>query len=194
MVIVNNPKSLKVNKTFTLKVVFLLLLITSSFYLKAQNLEENPIKRDSTIVELKKPKTVFLEVGGPGLALTINYDTRFGDKRDKWGYRVGAGYYNTGANWVASVPLQLNYLYGFGKTGGSSFAEFGAGTTFVRSQGSSKGKTFEFDNITGFIGTATVGYRFQQDNGGINFRIAFVPILYDDGFIAEGGLSIGYTF
>lgn len=182
------------NKTFTLKAVFLLLLITSSFYLKAQNLEENTAKRDSTVETFIKPKTVFLEVGGPGLAVTLNYDTRFAQARDKWGYRVGAGYYNTGANWVASVPLQINYLYGLGRAGGSSFAEFGAGTTFVRSQGSSKGVTFQFDNITGFIGTGSIGYRFQQDNGGINFRIAFVPVLYDDGFLAEGGFSIGYTF
>lgn len=181
-------------KTFILKAVFLLLLITSSHYLKAQNLEENTVKRDTVVEEFIKPKSVFLEVGGPGLALTLNYDTRFADARDKWGYRVGAGYYNTGANWVASVPLQINYLYGLGKQGGGSFAEFGAGTTFVRSHGSSSGITFQFDNITGFIGTGTIGYRFQQDNGGINFRIAFVPVLYDDGLIAEGGFSIGYTF
>ncbi|MCR8558191.1 hypothetical protein KXD93_11080 [Mucilaginibacter sp. BJC16-A38] len=181
-------------KTFTLKAVFLLLLITSSLYLKAQNLEENTVKRDTTVESFIKPKTVFLELGGPGLALTFNYDTRFADARDKWGYRVGAGYYNTGANWVASVPLQINYLYGLAKQGGSSFAEFGAGTTFVRSHGTTNGVTFQFDNITGFIGTATIGYRYQQENGGINFRIAFVPILYDDGVIAEGGLSVGYTF
>ncbi|HVW98030.1 MAG TPA: hypothetical protein VHA56_18815 [Mucilaginibacter sp.] len=181
-------------KTFTLKAGFLLLLITSSFYLQAQNLEENPIKRDTVPEIFIKPRTVFLEVGGPGLALTVNYDTRFGEKRDKFGYRVGAGYYNTGANWVASVPLQLNYLYGLGREGGSSFAEIGAGTTFVRSVGSTNGNFFEFDNITGFIGTATLGYRFQQDNGGINFRIAFVPIWYDEGIIAAGGFSIGYTF
>jgi len=195
MVLVNNPlKSNKVKKTFTLKAVLLLLLITSSFYLKAQNLETNPIKRDTVKEEFIKPRTIFLEAGGPGLALTLNYDTRFGNKRDKFGYRVGAGYYNTGANWVASIPLQINYLAPLGHEGGSSFAEFGAGTTFVRSQGSNKGTFFEFDNITGFIGTATIGYRYQQDNGGINFRIAFVPVLYDEGVIAEGGLSIGYTF
>jgi hypothetical protein len=182
-----------VKKTL-LKAVFLFVFITSSFYLKAQNLEENPIKRDSTITEMVKPRTVFLEVGGAGLALTLNYDTRFGQGRDKWGYRVGAGYYNTGANWVASVPLQVNYLYGLGAAGGSSFAEFGAGTTFVRSHGSTNGSFFQFDNITGFIGTATIGYRYQQDNGGINFRIAFVPVIYDEGLLAEGGISIGYTF
>ena len=177
-------------KTFTIKVVFLLFFTISCFYAHAQNLEENPIKRDSTIAPIQKPRSVFLEVGGPGLALTVNYDTRFGDNSDKWGYRIGAGYYNTGANWVASVPFQINYLYG----GSNSFLELGAGTTFVRSNGSAKGNTFEFDNITGFIGTATIGYRFQQENGGINFRIAFVPILYDEGLIPAGGVSIGYTF
>jgi hypothetical protein len=178
------------NKVFLLKAVFLFVLITSHFCLKAQNLEEDTVKRDSTIKSADRPRTVFLEVGGPGLALTVNYDTRFGNRRDGWGYRVGAGYYNTGANWVASAPLQINYLYGTG----SSFLEVGAGTTFVRSVGSTNGSFFQFDNITGFIGTATLGYRYQQDNGGINFRIAFVPILYDEGLIAAGGFSIGYTF
>lgn len=178
------------NKAFTLRAVFLLLLVACHFCLKAQNLEEDTVKRDSTVKSGDRPRTVFLEVGGPGLALTFNYDTRFGNDRDKWGYRIGAGYYNTGANWVATVPFQINYLYGTG----SSFLEVGAGTTFVRSQGSANGTYFQFDNITGFIGTATVGYRYQQDNGGINFRIAFVPIIYDEGIIAAGGISIGYTF
>ena len=178
------------NKAFTLKAVFLFVLTISYINSKAQNLEENPIKRDSTIIQASRPRTVFLEVGGPGLALTVNYDSRFGNRRDKWGYRVGAGYYNTGANSVASVPLQINYLYG----SGSSFLEVGAGTTFLNSKGSTKGTFFQFDNITGFIGTASLGYRYQQDNGGINFRIAFVPLFYDEGVILEGGLSVGYTF
>jgi len=181
-------------KAFLLKAVFLLVLITSHYSLKAQNLEEDTVKRDTAVVNMTKPRTVFLELGGPGLALTVNYDTRFGEGRDKWGFRVGAGYYNTGANWVASIPFQVNYLYGFNKAGGSSFLELGAGTTFVRSQGTTNGTVFQFDNITGFIGTATIGYRYQQDNGGINFRIGFVPILYDEGLIAAGGLSVGYTF
>lgn len=186
----SHRKNLNMKKASILKAVFLFILITSHFCLKAQNIGENPVKKDSVLVREIRPKTVFLEVGGPGLALTANFDTRFGNTRDQWGYRIGAGYYNTGANWVASVPFQLNYLYG----GKNNFLEMGAGTTFVRSKGSTRGTTFEFDNITGFIGTATLGYRFQPDNGGINFRIAFVPVLYDEGIIAEGGLSIGYTF
>jgi hypothetical protein len=177
-------------KAFTLKAVFLIAFIASNFYAKAQNLEEDTVKRDSTIIQSARPRTVFLEVGGPGLALTLNYDTRFGQTRDKWGYRIGAGYYNTGANSVFAIPFQVNYLYG----GSSSFLELGAGTTFLHSHGSTNGTYFQFDNITGFIGTATIGYRYQQENGGINFRIAFVPIVYDEGILLEGGLSVGYTF
>ncbi|MFI5139292.1 MAG: hypothetical protein ACHQIM_15825 [Sphingobacteriales bacterium] len=181
------------NKPFLLKAIFLLLLITSHFCLKAQNLEEDTVKRDSTIRSADRARSVFIEVGGAGLALTLNYDSRFGQTRDKWGYRAGAGYYNTGANSVFSVPFQVNYLYNIGHST-SSFIEAGAGTTFLISRGSTNGTYFQFDNITGFCGTVSLGYRYQQENGGINFRIVFDPIIYDQGLLYEGGISIGYTF
>ena len=177
-------------KSFILKSFFLLLFATSYLCSKAQNLEEDTVKRDSTSITGKKPRTVFLEIGGPGLAFTVNYDTRFGNTRNKWGYRIGMGYYNTGANSVFTIPFQINYLHG----SGNNFLELGAGPTFINSKGSTKGVTYQFDDVTGFIGTATVGYRYQQDNGGINFRIAFVPIFYDEGVILGGGISFGYTF
>jgi hypothetical protein len=179
------------NKGYILKTFFLFLLILlSHLRLKAQSLLEDTVKRDSSVAEFHKPRTVFLELGGPGLAITANYDTRFGSGRDKWGFRIGTGYYNTGANSVFTIPFQFNYLYG--KT--TSFLEVGVGTTFLYSRGSTNGTVFQFDNVTGFIGTGTIGYRYQQEEGGINFRIAFVPILYDQGLIYGGGISIGYTF
>ena len=98
-------------RALLLKAVLLTFLVSAQLCAKAQNLEEDTVKRDSTITPESKPRTVFIELGGPGLALTANYDQRFGDGRDKWGFRAGAGYYNTGANWVATVPLQVNYLY-----------------------------------------------------------------------------------
>jgi hypothetical protein len=177
-------------KALLLKTVVLLVFLACVNRSKAQSLLEDTVKRVVKIAPPEKTRAAFLELGGPGLALTLNYDARFGTKNNKWGFRIGGGYYNTGANWVASIPFQINYLYG----GDSSFLEVGAGTTFVRSVGSINGTVFQFDNITGFIGTASIGYRYQQSNGGINFRIAFVPILYDAGVIYEGGLSIGYTF
>src|ERR1700733_7537883 len=186
-------------RALLIKGFFLLLLVTTQLCVKAQNLEEDTVKRDSTIVAALKPRTVFIELGGPGLALTANYDTRFGNQRDKGGFRIGAGYYNTGANWIASVPLQINYLYSLGKNAGSKFAEssfleLGIGTTFMRSQGSQNGTTFQFDDDTGFFGTATIGYRYAQADGGINFRVGFVPTVSAYGFIPIGGLSVGYTF
>jgi hypothetical protein len=138
----------------------------------------------------ERAQSAFFEVGGPGLALTLNYDMRFGHKRNGWGFRAGAGYFATDGNAVFSVPLQINYLFGTGR----SLIEVGGGTTFLNSRGNSNGKTFVFDKITGFIGTATIGYRYQPEERGINLRIGFVPIFYDEGIIAAGGISVGYTF
>jgi pentapeptide MXKDX repeat protein len=158
--------------------------------IKKDTLKSDTAKTDSTFSQQSRARMVFLELGGPGLALTVNYDARFGEALDKWGYRVGAGYYNTGANYVFSVPLQINYLYG----NNTNYVELGVGTTFLHSHGTTGGSVFQFDNITGFIGTATIGYRYQQEGGGVNFRIAFVPVLYNEGVLFEGGLSIGYSF
>jgi hypothetical protein len=142
---------------------------------------------DSTEV---KAKGYFLEVGGPGLAISANYDSRFNKQRDGWGYRIGLGGFIAGGNNVITVPFQVNYLIGEH----SSMFEVGAGTTFLSSRGDNKGKTWEFDKITGFIATGTIGYRYQPQHKGINFRLAFVPILYDEGIIPAGGISVGYTF
>jgi hypothetical protein len=137
-----------------------------------------------------KAKGYYLEVGGPGLAISANYDARFNKTRDGWGYRIGLGGFVSGGNRVITVPFQVNFLIGEH----SSMFEVGAGTTFLNSTGDNKGKTWEFDKITGFVATASIGYRYQPEHKGINFRIAFVPILYDEGIIPAGGISVGYTF
>jgi hypothetical protein len=197
-------------KFFTLNTIILSLLLLSRFSSSAQIVEPNmqdTVKKkahptatksvviDSTKVESSeqtgnKAQSVYFEVGGPGLALTINYDARFGHRRNGFGYRIGAGYFASGGNNVFTVPIQVNYLAG----NGSSLLELGAGTTFLNSYGDNKGKTFIFDRVTGFIGTATIGYRYQPQQKGINLRIGFVPIFYDEGIIAAGGVSVGYTF
>jgi hypothetical protein len=154
------------------------------------------VKKDSIFANdantrLPGGKIIFLELGGSGLALTVNYDARL-HGRTGFGYQAGTGYYNTGANSVFTVPVQINYLVG--KPGGDHFLEIGGGTTFLDSWGSNKGTTFIFDRVVGFIGTATIGYRYQPVRGSLNFRIGFVPIFSDEGITPAGGLSIGYTF
>lgn len=155
-------------------------------------------KSDTTLMRVDtsssnqvKAQNLFLEVGGAGLAISANYDARFHKERAGWGYRVGVGYFGSGGNTVFTVPFQVNYLLG----NKSSFLELGAGTTFLNSTGTNQGNSkWEFDKVTGFIGTATIGYRYQPKSKGLNFRIAFVPILYDEGLIPAGGISVGYTF
>jgi hypothetical protein len=144
-----------------------------------------------TAAHVNKAKAIYLEVGGAGLAISGNYDSRFHDERNGWGYRVGLGFFSSGGNTVFTVPFQINYLTGEH----SMHIEFGAGTTFLNSTGTNIGTSkFEFDKVTGFIATATIGFRFQPEHKGLNFRLAFVPILYDEGVVPAGGVSIGYTF
>lgn len=154
-----------------------------------------PAKGDTSgfIKEISTQRTnkiLFGEVGGPGLAISLNYDARFTSARNGFGFRIGAGYYGDGGNTVFTIPFQINYLIG----NNNNFIELGGGTTFLNSTGDNTGKTFIFDRDTGLIGTATIGYRYQSDDKAINFRVGFVPIFYDEGIIYAGGVSIGYTF
>jgi hypothetical protein len=134
-------------------------------------------------------RILFLELGGPGLAISLNYDQRFSGGKEGWGYRVGMGYFGDGGNTVFTIPLQVNYLVG----SNGKYFEFGGGTTFLNTTGDNTGKTFIFDRITGFIGTATIGVRYEPEKS-LNFRLGFVPIFSNDEIIYAGGFSVGYTF
>ncbi|MHB8207330.1 hypothetical protein [Mucilaginibacter sp.] len=149
-------------------------------------------KIDTVIVAPPKHtsnRILFLELGGPGLAISLNYDQRFAEGKEGWGYRVGMGYFGDGGNTVFTIPLQINYLIG----SNGKYFEFGGGTTFLNTTGDNTGKTFIFDRITGFIGTATIGVRYEPEKS-LNFRMGFVPIFTNDEIIYAGGFSVGYTF
>jgi len=144
-------------------------------------------------VGFQKQRIAFLEIGGPGLAISANYDMRvqIGSSNKLFGFRAGVGYFQSGNNWVFTVPLQANYL--LGKDG--KFLEFGLGTTFLVSRGDNySSKNFIFDDDTGFIATGTIGIRYAPNNSHVNFRLAYVPIIDSDGLVNIGGFSVGYTF
>ncbi len=149
-------------------------------------------KIDTVLIAIPKHtsnRILFLELGGPGLAISLNYDQRFSGGKEGWGYRVGMGYFGDGGNTVFTIPLQVNYLVG----SNGKYFEFGGGTTFLNTTGDNTGKTFIFDRITGFIGTATIGVRYEPEKS-LNFRLGFVPIFSNDEIIYAGGFSVGYTF
>jgi hypothetical protein len=71
-------------------------------------------------------QSVFVELGGSGLAYSFNYDFRFDDSRmDSWGMRVGVGGYNIDGDSFYSLPVLVNRLYGKGP----HYFEVGAGVT-----------------------------------------------------------------
>jgi len=146
--------------------------------------------KQDTITTIKRAQNLYLELGGPGLAISANFDTRFGKRRDGLGYRIGMGYFFHDLNTVFTIPAQINYLF---STSTNGFIELGAGGTFLNSTGDNKDSIFIFDRVTGVVATGTIGYRYQPQKGGMNFRIGFVPILYDEGLIPAGGISVGYT-
>jgi len=162
-----------------------------SLLAKADTSKKDTSNADS--IGFQKQKIVFLEIGGAGLAISANYDMRvqIGQSNKLFGFRVGAGYFQSGNNWVFTVPMQANYLYG--KDG--KYLEFGLGTTFLVSRGDNySSKNFIFDNDTGFIATGTIGVRYAPSNSHVNFRLAYVPIIDSDGLVNIGGFSVGYTF
>jgi len=147
-------------------------------------------EQDTTDYSQIKAKSYYLQIGGAGLAISANYDARLNAERNGWGYTVGIGGFSSQGNSVITVPFQINYLIGEH----SSMLQVGGGATFLHSTGNNTGKTWSFDRITGFVATGSFGYRYQPEQKGISFKVEFVPILYDEGIIPAGGISIGYTF
>ncbi|MBS1522748.1 MAG: hypothetical protein JST50_17245 [Bacteroidetes bacterium] len=147
-------------------------------------------EQDTTDYSQIKAKNYYLQIGGAGLAISANYDARFNAERNGFGYTIGIGGFSSEGNSVITIPFQINYLIGEH----SSMLQVGGGATFLHSTGNNTGKTWSFDRITGFVATGSFGYRYQPEQKGISFKVEFVPILYDEGIIPAGGISIGYTF
>lgn len=142
-----------------------------------------------------RAQNVFVELGGQGLLLTANYDTRFSKRRDGLGGRIGIGYIAADSdNAATTIPIGLNYLLGKN----NKFFEIGLGATFIASQ--SSGSFFfndddEVENNSTVIGTMSFSYRVQPVDSGFSFRAGITPIFDGDFFMPYfGGLSLGYTF
>ena len=148
----------------------------------------------------KRAQNIFIELGAQGLLFSANYDTRFGDKRNGIGGRIGIGAtssddFNSTNSTSISIPISLNYLLGSGK----NFFEIGLGATYLKTTSSSifsDSNGFQNGNerYTTVIGTMAFMYRLQPIESGFSFRGGFTPIFYSEGFRPFAGLSLGYTF
>jgi len=137
-------------------------------------------------------QSVFAEIGGNSIFFTLNYDTRFSNRPDGLGIRIGIGGMKLGGEDVDvnffSVPVGLNYLAG--KNG--KYFEGGLGVTYCQEGGNENGSR-------NTLGIMTFGFRYQPVGGGFTFRAAMTPIFGNiDGEMSFwplfGGISVGHAF
>jgi len=151
-------------------------------------------------------KIFYTELGGPGLIMSANIDSRFkSNERLGLGFRLGAGfcigdfdgyinewgYRDYVTRTYYSIPVGLNYL--FGKSSSSSTFEVGGGVTFL----TRKVSLFYYDveKPGNMIGFATFMYRRMPVNGGFSFRAGFTPIIGTSGdLFPMGAVGIGFVF
>jgi hypothetical protein len=139
-------------------------------------------------------KSVYFELGGPGLA-SANFDIRFQKTENGFGGRIGVGGFsiNDGGDKVSAIflPIGVNYLFGNDE---KNYFEIGGGFTPVFLSASASGNNSS-ENFTSSFGHLNFGYRLQPKNGGFLFRAGIVPIFGKGGFIPYyAGLSFGYKF
>lgn len=154
---------------------------------KTENFDSS--ETNSSAMVAKRAQNVFVEFGAQGLLFSANYDTRFGNRRNGIGGRVGIGVISADDVTVVTVPLSLNYLLGSGK----NFFEIGLGATYASLDASTDDDFFGSGDAV--IGTMAFMYRLQPENSGFSFRGGFTPIFNSSGFIPYyAGISLGYTF
>ncbi|MDL2256875.1 hypothetical protein LJC06_01560 [Bacteroidales bacterium OttesenSCG-928-I14] len=152
-------------------------------------------------------KQFYVELAGPGLGVSANFDSRFKNKEAYgFGYRLGLGFaqyksfstadiYNSKTKTVYTIPLGINYV--FGKSKSSHTFEVGVGATILTKTISI---AYDEDNnnvgeIGNFIGHFSFLYRRQPVNGGFTWRIGISPIIGTSGDLIPYGLvGFGYAF
>ena len=120
---------------------------------------------------------------------SINFDTRFGNREDGLGGRVGIGGFKVEETSAIFIPIGINFLLG---KDSRNYFEIGGGITptFI-----SDDLIEEDGNFTGTFGHLVFGYRLQPANGGFTFRAFMCPVFGEGGFIPYyAGVSFGYKF
>jgi len=161
-----------------MKKVFLTigLFIVLVFQLSAQN---------NTKSENAHAKSIFFELGGPGLA-SVNYDMRLNKTGQGLGFRAGIGGVPDYDIHLLTIPVGINYI---ASKDSKNFFEFGAGFTVVSANPMGSGF------FSGSFAHTTIGYRLQPKVGGFTFRATMNPLFVEDGlFPFYGGIGFGWKF
>lgn len=156
-------------------------------------------------------RSVFVELGGPSLVYSFNYDFRFDKKNlESWGMRVGAGGFKINDESLFTLPVQITRILGKDK----NYFEVGAGFTFINysstftvytdpynpntaNKVTNKDYDFilEIGKTPSVVGTLNIGYRRIPEDGGITYRANVTPLFNGNGFWPIfAGVGLGYAF
>jgi len=140
---------------------------------------------------------IYVEVLGQGVLYSINYDYRLtphiGLRAGFTTWSLPSFLFAVGELKFTGFPIMVNYLSGEG----SSHLELGIGV--IPAVISFDGQVIFFDTefneeATTVLGTATLGYRLQPQDGGFVFRIGLTPLFTFKEAQLTGGLSLGFAF
>ena len=147
------------------------------------------------------PNAVFLELGGPGLFYSVNYERRLPIpvvlRLGFSLFRVGEGESGDGIGYF-TVPLSASYLLSWG----SHHLELGLGLVWGYAWSAlNKRKGAPLDDYWHMAGSLQLGYRYQPVGSGFVFRATFTPMYGGRRFDAIGryvqwwgGISAGWSF
>jgi len=131
---------------------------------------------------------IHLELGGPGLLYSLNYERRFTE--NLWG-RAGLTYFFL----FGSAHIGTQYLWGDGPW----HFETGLGVTagYIDTIFSFTDDDENGDNrLSALFYNTTIGLRHQKKEESIFFKVGFTPLIAINfkRAVPYGGLSIGVTF
>ncbi len=154
------------------------------------------LKTFSQIIQNKiRRNTVFIEAGGLGGYGTLNYEKLILQKYQlMYTIRVGISTYRlvdftNNFNPDVILPVTFNAMYGFDHK-----VEIGIGNSFSNIVHASfpdmkPTRNSEISTIFSF------GYRYQNNSGGMVYRIAYTPIFEFNKYYRHWiGISFGYSF
>jgi hypothetical protein len=136
--------------------------------------------------------TVFGEAGGNGWIYSVNADYRLSQNLS---VRAGLTAIEAGGIGLYGGPLLVTFLPGWK----AHRAEMGAGMLLGYLANRSFEAHFGSDPEPGEANgmatpTLSVGYRYQQSEGGLFLRVAYTPVIAGGDWSHWAGLGAGYTF
>ena len=177
--------------------ILITLLLTGSFAFSQDEYDGPPSQ--NLIPPVTPPPAshaIYAELGGPGMLLSLNYDSRLSSRKDGLGIRAGIGTSFGKDPSFVSVPVGLNYLVGHG----GNYFEGGAGITYVDIDNATPNQRFsignkDYDHTARLVfGNIVLGYRHQVSDAGVNVRAGISPFFGGGTAGMLPYFSLGYNF